>query len=59
MGPSWQYGAGDTHRLRLSWEPWGELRKQMNANAKVTDVIHWAYRRAQIAWRCLGSDLSK
>ena len=52
-----QDGAGDTHRLRPSWEPGGECRTQ--TNAKVTSVVFWASRRAQIASRCLGSDLIK
>ena len=57
LGPTCRYGAGDIHRMRLSWEPGGECRTQ--TNAKVTSVLFWASRRAQLASRCLGSDLSK
>ena len=56
LGHSTHFGAGCTHRLRLSWEPGGETRTQVNASA--TSVIYWASRRAQNASSCLGSDLS-
>ena len=46
----------NTHRLRLSWEPWGKIMKRMNI--RVTYLIHWASRRAHIASTCLGHDPS-
>ena len=56
LGHSRQFGAGCTHRLRLSWEPGGGARIQVNAS--VTSVIHCASRRAPNTSSCLGSDLS-
>ena len=56
LGQSGQFGAGCTHRLRLSWEPGGDTRTQVNAS--VTSVIYCASRKAQNTSSCLGSDLS-